>query len=62
MKWFRNLRMMYKIMLPVGALLLLTLGSMEYFAMQSSSRAIEKVAKKKFPPLPVNIADVSSTI
>ncbi len=51
MKWFRNLRMMYKIMLPVGALLLLTLGSMEYFAMQSSSKAIEKVAKKEISAL-----------
>ena len=51
MKWFRNLRMMYKIMLPVGALLLLTLGSMEYFAMDSSSKAIEKVAKKEISAL-----------
>jgi len=51
MKWYRNLRMMYKIMLPVGALLLLTLGSMEYFATDSSSEAIEKVARKEIAAL-----------
>ncbi len=51
MKWFRNLRMMYKIMLPVGVLLLLTLGGMEYFATQSSSKAIEKAAKKEISAL-----------
>ncbi|TIH16615.1 methyl-accepting chemotaxis protein [Marinifilum sp. JC120] len=43
--------MMYKIMLPVGALLLLTLGSMQYFANDSSSKAIEKVARKEISAL-----------
>ena len=51
MRWFKNLRMMYKIMLPVGALLLLTVGSMEYFATESSSEAIEQVAKKEISAL-----------
>ncbi len=51
MRWYKNLRMMYKIMLPIGALLLITVGSMEIFATDSSSKAIEKVAKKEISAL-----------
>ncbi|NDV25513.1 methyl-accepting chemotaxis protein [Desulfovibrio sp. JC010] len=47
MGWFRNLKMLYKILLPVSALLLITLVSVEVVATYKSSGAIEDVAKRE---------------
>ncbi|WP_432737562.1 methyl-accepting chemotaxis protein [Maridesulfovibrio sp. FT414] len=54
MKWFRNLRMMHKVMLPVGALLILTLAGIESISAKKSSDAIEKVARKELAALAEN--------
>ncbi len=51
MNWYKNLKMMYKVMLPVGLLLVLTLGSIEYFATTKSSDAIDNVARKELDAL-----------
>lgn len=51
MKWFQNLRMMYKIMIPVAFLLVLTLVTIEFFATSRSAAAIESVARREVAAL-----------
>ncbi|HAS89299.1 MAG TPA: methyl-accepting chemotaxis protein [Desulfovibrio sp.] len=51
MSWFKNLKMLYKILLPVAALLLLTLVSIEVVATLKSSDAIGDVAKRELAGL-----------
>ncbi|NDV22519.1 methyl-accepting chemotaxis protein [Desulfovibrio sp. JC022] len=47
MGWFKNLKMLYKILLPVAALLLIALVSIEVVATYKSSDAIEDVAERE---------------
>jgi len=51
MKWFANLRLMYKVMLPAAFLLVLGLGGIEFAAYSKSSAAIENVAGKQMKAL-----------
>ncbi|ACS80811.1 methyl-accepting chemotaxis protein [Maridesulfovibrio salexigens] len=47
MNWFKNLKMLYKILLPVAVLLLISLASIEVVATYKSSAAIEAVAERE---------------
>ncbi len=51
MTWFSNLKLMYKIMLPVTVLLVLALGGIEYATYNKSSDAITRVAEKEMRAL-----------
>lgn len=47
MAWYRNLRMIYKIMFPVGALLVVFLGILTWQIQSKSSDAIQSVAERE---------------
>ncbi|WP_419783299.1 methyl-accepting chemotaxis protein [Maridesulfovibrio sp.] len=51
MIFFNNLKMVYKIMLPVAVLMATTLLGIEYFATSKSSDAIESVARREVTAL-----------
>ncbi len=47
MRWYRNLRMTTKILLPVGLMLLLTLGLLAWQIQSKSSAIIEDIARRE---------------
>ena len=56
MIWYRNLRLIQKIMIPVGAMLILLLGILTWQIQSKSSEAIQAVAERELSAVAGNTA------